>query len=203
MFVVVAELDKSGRCSFDLTHDSRADLVSEFKQWLSITATSQEGPWQRARHFTAALAKGLSDASSVAWGGVVNTTSDIVPAGGVFPSYWLSKHINQKEMYALYHLLRQLCERRPDVLRRAQVLIDVDNQSVVEAFNRGRAKNRETHALLVQLFELQVEHGFMLSLKWIPTAENSHGCDLAAVTGDYHSHSARHVQGIMGRDGPI
>ena len=74
---------------------------------------------------------------------------------------------------------------------------------MVEAFNRGRAKNRETHALLVQLFELQVEHGFMLSLKWIPTAENSHGCDLAAVTGDYHSHSARHVQGIMGRDGPI
>ena len=43
---------------------------------------------------------------------------------------------------------------------------------MVGAFNRGRAKNRETHALLVQLFALQVEHGFMLSLKWTPTAEN-------------------------------
>ena len=43
MFVVVAELEKLGRCSVDLTHDSRADLVSEFKKWLSITATSQEG----------------------------------------------------------------------------------------------------------------------------------------------------------------
>ena len=48
----------------------------------------------------------------------------------------------------------------------------MDNQSVVGAFNRGRAKNRETHALLVQSFEFQVEYGFMLSLKWIPTAEN-------------------------------
>ena len=45
MFAVVAELGMSGRCSVDLSHDSRADLVSEFKQWLSITATSQEGPW--------------------------------------------------------------------------------------------------------------------------------------------------------------
>ena len=85
MFAVVAELDNSGRCSVDLTHDSRADLVTEFKQWQSITSTSQEGPWQRARRFATTLTKGSSDASSVAWGGVVNTTSGTSPAGGVFP----------------------------------------------------------------------------------------------------------------------
>ena len=50
--------------------------------------------------------------------------------------------INQKEMYGLYHLLRQFCTRHPDVLPRARVLMDVDKQSVVEVFNRGRAKNR-------------------------------------------------------------
>ena len=43
---------------------------------------------------------------------------------------------------------------------------------MVGAFNRGRAKTRETHALLVQLFDPQVEYGFMLSLKWVPTAGN-------------------------------
>ena len=95
-----------------------------------------------------------------------------LPRGGVFPSDWLSTHINQKAMYALYHLLRQFCERHQDVLRRMQDLIDVDGQSMVGAYNRGRAKNRETHALLMQLFALQVEHGFMLSLNWISTAEN-------------------------------
>ena len=53
------------------------------------------------------------------------------------------------------------------------MLIDVGNHSVVGAFNRGCTSNRETHALLlIQLSELQVEYGFMLSLKWIPTAEN-------------------------------
>ena len=121
----------------------------------------------------------------------------------MFPSDWLSKHINQKEMYALYHLLRQFCERHPDVLRRALVLIDVDNQSVVGAFNRRRVKNRETHALLVQLFALQVEHGFMLSLKWIPTAENRVADAISRPSRETHSHSARHVQGMMGRDGAI
>lgn len=39
------------------------------------------------------------------------------------------------------------------------------------AFKRGRATNSAAHALLVQLFDLQVEYIFLLSLKWIPTAE--------------------------------
>ena len=121
---------------------------------------------------TAALTGGASHASSVGWGCVVTSFLGPFQAGGVFPQDWLNKHINKKEMYALYHLLRQFCTRHPDTLRRAQVLIDVDNQSVVGAFNRGRARDRETHALLVQLFDLQVAYGFMLSLKWIPTAAN-------------------------------
>ena len=108
----------------------------------------------------------------MACGGVVSTISGTFPTRGVFPPGWWSKHVKQKEMYTPYYLLRQFCERYPDVLRRAQFLIDVDNQSVVGAFNRERAKNRETHALLVQLLALPVKHGFMLSLKWIPTAEN-------------------------------
>lgn len=41
MCKVVADLETSGGSSVDLTHDSRADLVGEFKQWLSITETSR------------------------------------------------------------------------------------------------------------------------------------------------------------------
>ena len=58
-------------------------------------------------------------------------------------------------MHALYHVLRQFCTRYPDPLRRAQLFVEVDNQSVVEAFRRGRAKDPETHALLAQLFDFQ------------------------------------------------
>ena len=107
MLAVAAELDKSGRCCVDRTHDSRADLVSESNHWLSITVASQERPRQRARHFAAALTKASSDALSVAWGGLVNTISGTFPAEGVFRPDLLSKHITQKEIYALYDLLRQ------------------------------------------------------------------------------------------------
>ena len=79
------------------------------------------------RHFAAALTKGVPDASSVAWGGLLNTTSGTSPAGGVLPPDWGAKHFNHKEMHALYHLRRQFCERHPDLLRRAQVLIDMNN----------------------------------------------------------------------------
>ena len=78
-------------------------------------------------------------------GGAGNTAAGTFAAGGVSPVAWLKKHINPKEMYGLYHLLRDMCTRYPDVL--------------------GRASNRETHALFIQLFELQVEYCFMFSLK--------------------------------------
>lgn len=44
---------------------------------------------------------------------------------------------------------------------------------MVEEFSRSRAKDLETHALLVQRFDFQLECGFMLTLKWTPTASNS------------------------------
>ena len=94
-----------------------------------------------------------------------NTSSGPLWAWGLFPQHWTSRHINGKEMHALYHVLRQFCTLFPDALRRARAFIDVDNQSIVGAFKRGKAKDPGTHALLVQLFDLQVEHVIMLTLK--------------------------------------
>lgn len=172
MFAAVAALEKSGRHSMDLADHANADLLGEFRWWCRISTTSHEGPWQRARHFAAALRRGASDASSLAWGGVLHAPDGPFEAGGVFPPHWLTTHINQKEMFALFHLLHQFCGDHPEVLRRAQVLMDVDSQAVEGAFNRGRSRNRVLHELLIQLFDLQIEYGFMLSLKWVPTAEN-------------------------------
>lgn len=76
-------------------------------------------------------------------------------------------------MYAEHHPLLQFCNRHPDALRRAQVLIDVDNESVVGTFTRGRFQNRITHDLLIQLFDLQVAYEFMLSVNWVPAAKNA------------------------------
>ncbi len=46
----------------------------------------------------------------------------------------------QKEIYALYHLLHQFCSSNPEILPRAQVLMDVDSQAVHGAFNRGSSR---------------------------------------------------------------
>jgi len=50
--------------------------------------------------------------------------------------------------------------------------MDVDSQAVQGAFNRGRSKNRVIHDVLIQLFDLQIQYEFMLSLKWVPTNDN-------------------------------
>ena len=93
---MVTDLDMPGLCTVHLAHASRADLVGESKQWLKITSTLHDGPWQRALYFVVALTNVLSDAYSVAWGAVVNTTSDTIPAGRVFSPACLSNHINHK-----------------------------------------------------------------------------------------------------------
>lgn len=105
LFAVPSDLEKSGLCMVDLTQDSRTDRLGEFEQWITMSGTSQEGPWKRPRHYAAVPTKGSSDASFIAWGSVVSTNSGTSSAWEVFPPDWLSKQTNQKEMCGLYHLL--------------------------------------------------------------------------------------------------
>ena len=129
MLAVLSKLEKSGTSRIDQVRDSYADLLREFQHWTCITSTSHEGPWQRARHSTVSLTGGSADASSIWWGEVVNPLPGPFRAGGELLQHWISRHVNSKEMFALHHVLRQFCMRFPDVLRRVQVYVDVDNQS--------------------------------------------------------------------------
>ena len=170
-FTALSKLKKSALRRIDLPKVEFGDLRGEVRQGISISSTSHEGPWQKARHFTAPLAGGATDASSTAWGVVVNVMAVPFRAGGVFSEDGLARHIN-KEMFALYHVLLQFCTRYPDTLRRVHIVVAVDKESVVGASRKGRAKDSVTHGLLVKLFTLQVEFAFMLAIKWVPTAVN-------------------------------
>ena len=121
--------------------------------------------------------------------------------GGSFPHEWLSPTYHQ-QMYPPYHVLRQFCTRQPEALRRAQVLIDVYNQSVVDAFKRGQAKDPETNALLFQIFELQVDVGFLLTLKWIPTASNEIADAISQQPREL-IFATRHLSDDVERAGPV
>ena len=68
MFAALSKLEKSGVRQINLSRVELGDLNGEFRQWIGISSTSPQGPWQRAHHFTTALTVGATDASSAAWG---------------------------------------------------------------------------------------------------------------------------------------
>ena len=82
--------------------------------------------------------------------------------------------------------------------------MDVDKPSVVSAVNRGRAKNRETHAFPVQLFEQQSGVGLEDVVEVDPDGgEQGHGCHLAAVTKRHHPHGAGIGSSCLGLFSPF
>ena len=60
-------------------------------------------------------------------------------SGGVGALHkWLRRYISGKEMFALLEVLTECCRAHPRVYGRAQLMMDADNSSVVDAFNKGR-----------------------------------------------------------------
>ena len=151
---------------------SKPDLCAELNIWRSLSATAQEGLWYKPRHYASQVTVAASDASSNQWGGVVSMPGGEFSAGGGLPREWSSRHINEKVIFALLELLTECGRAHPGQLRRAQLVMGVDNRPVVDAFKKGRSRNPTTRGLLVRLFELQVDQGFWLSLRWVPTSEN-------------------------------
>lgn len=81
-------------------------------------------------------------------GGVVAMSRGQFAAGGDFPLGWLRRHINAKYLFALHEVLYQYCRKYPGALERAQVSVDVDNQSVVHTPSRkGAANGTHTHVI--------------------------------------------------------
>ena len=117
------------------------DLRTELRIWLDLSATSQEGLRYKPPHFTSQITVAASNASSNQWGRVVSMPGGEFSAGGGFPREWLPRHINANEMFALLEVLTECCRAHPEQLRRAQLEINVDNRSVVDAFKKG---GRET-----------------------------------------------------------
>lgn len=54
-FAVVVGLEKSGLSRVNLCRDESADFLGEIKQWLNITSTTHEWPWQWVLHVVVAL----------------------------------------------------------------------------------------------------------------------------------------------------
>ena len=62
----------------------RSSLREELKLWDGLTQKLQEGPFYLANHFVVVLTRATSDASYLAWGGVLRFASLVFQAGADF-----------------------------------------------------------------------------------------------------------------------
>ena len=115
-FAVLADLEKSGLFIVDLTQVSRADMLG---RWRKFPAAPPEEPRQRARHLAAVSTQGSFDASSVAWGRVVNPTSSTLTAGaGVFARLVVESYPPDRRCMASPFYFGSVAGYNPDVPRR-------------------------------------------------------------------------------------
>ena len=67
---------------------------------------------------------------------------------------------------------------KPRQLAGTHTIMDVDNKNLYLAFRKGRARNSTMHAIVSQLFWLQINEESTLELRWVSLAANKEADDL-------------------------
>ena len=73
-------------------------------------------------------------------------------AAADFPAEWVKSHINVKETFALYKVLRLLVEARQVFLLNSTITVGVDNKVMFYAVKKGPAPNEQMHKLVREFF---------------------------------------------------
>lgn len=170
MFAALSALEQSGSSGVDLALDSSAEIVGKMERWSRIVSSSHEGPWERARHI-ALLASWVDPRMHPLRRGA---EWSMLQRGRFRRARCSRKNgFHQPKRDArLVPFLLQFCQRHPDALRRVQVSWVGTTSRFWELSTSGAPKKRVTPDLLVRLLDFQLKHGFMLPLKWVPTAAN-------------------------------
>lgn len=142
----------------------RGALRDEVSHWLFLEGWDSPVPWRDERHYRVSVA---TDASGYGWGGLI-----ISPITVQTSDYWTKEEmdwdISTKEAFAVERLL-SACS---DTLRNARVDAQVDNQSVINAWNNQGCKSVQLNNALKKLFFTTSEHNMSLHLCYVPTNLN-------------------------------
>lgn len=106
-----------------------------------------------------------TDASRLAWGGVLDGT---VPARGMWTGRDRSRHINYLELLAVYLSL----QRFHGELQGASVLLYEDNMTVVHVLSNRTTRSPELMHLLRKVWRLIDGAGMTLSVRYIASKDN-------------------------------
>ena len=95
-----------------------------------------------------------------------------------------STHINMQEGYALQQTLEMYCADHSAQIAGSTLVSDIYDKVFHHSFKRGRAKNILMHEMIVDLFWLQVEHDFILKLRWVNPKANAEADALSRPGSD-------------------
>ena len=107
-----------------------------------------------------------TDASKLAWGGVLN---NMVPAQGFWRPRDRSRHITYLELLAVHHSLQVFLSK----LQGRSTLLWCDNASVVHILENRTTRSPEMMALLRRVWWLLDSAGIDLRVRWISTHDNT------------------------------
>lgn len=150
------------RASWDarvrLTRQAQRDL----RWWMTIgTADVARAIWRPPTDRTLHC-----DASRLAWGGVLDGT---VPAQGMWRGRDRGRHINYLELMAVYLTL----QRFEGELQGASVLLWEDNTTVMHVLTNRTSRSPQLMHLLRKVWRLLDTSGVDLTVKYIPSEENT------------------------------
>lgn len=136
--------------------------LRDLRWWLQIsTADVSRAIWRPPTDRTL-----HTDASRLAWGGVLDGT---VPAQGMWRGRDRGRHINYLELMAVYLSLQQF----EGELQGASLLLWEDNQTVVQVLTNRTTRSPELMHLLRRVWRLIDLAGINLEVRYIPTDENT------------------------------
>ena len=107
-----------------------------------------------------------TDASRLAWGGVLDGT---VPAQGFWRGRARSRHINYLELMAVLLSVQRFYGE----LQGASVLLWVDNMTVVHILTNRTSRSPELMELLRRVWRLLDSAGIDITVRWIASKENT------------------------------
>ena len=135
--------------------------MRDLRWWLQIsTADVSRAIWRPPTDRTL-----HTDASRLAWGGVLDGT---VPAQGMWRGRDRGRHINYLELMAVYLSLQQW----EGELQGASLLLWEDNQTVVQVLVNRTTRSPELMHLLRKVWRLLDSAGIDLTVRWIASKDN-------------------------------
>ena len=140
-------------------------LRVELQSWHFLEDWQDYLPWRQETHHQVVL---CSDASTFAWGSVLNPRLHPLTTRDYWPPSHTHLHINVKETLALVHALQSF----QPMIKDCWVDVFTDSQALIKAWARQGTRSHEFNDALKRLFQVTTSSNIHLELHYVQSALN-------------------------------